>query len=864
MNKLRTGFIVILLSISCQTHSYEACHVDVDGNGQLDALTDGLIIIRYLFGLSGSALTSNALGVGATRNAEQIAAFLAEDDCLAMSDIDGNGQIDALTDGLILIRSLFGLTGTALTQDALGINALRKSDAAILNHIASYGAQRSIVIESSALAPNAELSDAKQQVIVRNTGTTSAEVRVIEGVDSEGNPTFRIISEQGNFEIELPDPEATIQQRSIDQAIRPALRSRESIEAKNNDDWHLLKQGRKWFAKHGDIEGRLPPGLVVYNVGNCEIFDCQEGELDRPGWFNDINVRTKPSYQLLSMCDPSDSSCLHQGEPVLFIHGFKKGDKLGGGSGTWGDFPRLLSSRFYKTDWEMSDEWQATNHTPFEFRWRTNARFQDVARDLYTSIKTIHNLTGKKVHLVAHSFGGVLVRTLLQGIGDPDSTEPVAEIADVADYLASVVTMGAPLSGIADKTQSMFGITFPVGQDKQGVFNVDVFEGCNQLSCQQMGEDVLFQGQADLYRVKNKPGWLASQLSKTTDALPEIDFLSLIGLTNTRGYNISSDTGDDIDDDLVDIGDGLITGWGQRFHPSLGLNDAADEEGWQQLLLPGINQPAKLVGQARVTERILGMEGGMPGAANIWGDFRGYRHSIATNGNNGTRLDVINDLDFSNFEAEPPAEPFVPYCSSVVSGLCHNDHYVLSEVKNWIGLYSTEDEVNFPQPNPESPVGYLTFIEGNPGIEDDGIFINTSHDEKNIFGRQWVSFSPKPLVGTHSDGVTITVITKLDREDAYAQLDYEFGYLGTQCLANIHDNQAIVPNKATAEAAAFSLRVLSQITQNHCPEAEVSGMYLNRIEFLIFGDIDTDLNVIPLELDAIILDSGIVNRFPFR
>lgn len=35
-------------------------------------------------------------------------------------DIDGNGVQDALTDGLLIIRALFGLTGTAVTNRAIG------------------------------------------------------------------------------------------------------------------------------------------------------------------------------------------------------------------------------------------------------------------------------------------------------------------------------------------------------------------------------------------------------------------------------------------------------------------------------------------------------------------------------------------------------------------------------------------------------------------------------------------------------------------------------------------------------------------------------------------------------------------------
>jgi hypothetical protein len=44
------------------------CTLDIDANGSADALTDGLILIRAMFGLTGTAVTSGALGTGATRD----------------------------------------------------------------------------------------------------------------------------------------------------------------------------------------------------------------------------------------------------------------------------------------------------------------------------------------------------------------------------------------------------------------------------------------------------------------------------------------------------------------------------------------------------------------------------------------------------------------------------------------------------------------------------------------------------------------------------------------------------------------------------------------------------------------------------
>ena len=40
-------------------------------------------------------------------------------------DIDANGHTDSLTDGLMLMRAMFGLTGTAVTVGGLGNGAQR-------------------------------------------------------------------------------------------------------------------------------------------------------------------------------------------------------------------------------------------------------------------------------------------------------------------------------------------------------------------------------------------------------------------------------------------------------------------------------------------------------------------------------------------------------------------------------------------------------------------------------------------------------------------------------------------------------------------------------------------------------------------
>ena len=98
--------------------------LDVDANSAYLPESDGLLIMRYLLGLRGSALTTGATGTGASRTSDpQLPAYLL--DILPYLDVDGNGKVDALTDGLMIMRKLLGLTGTAITQGAMGVGATR-------------------------------------------------------------------------------------------------------------------------------------------------------------------------------------------------------------------------------------------------------------------------------------------------------------------------------------------------------------------------------------------------------------------------------------------------------------------------------------------------------------------------------------------------------------------------------------------------------------------------------------------------------------------------------------------------------------------------------------------------------------------
>ena len=101
---------------------------DVDGNGTAKFSSDGILIIRYLFGFSGDQLISNVIETGATRTrAAAIKSYL--DANRALLDIDDNGVTKPLTDGLLIVRFLAGFTGDVLINNAVDAAGAR-TDAA--------------------------------------------------------------------------------------------------------------------------------------------------------------------------------------------------------------------------------------------------------------------------------------------------------------------------------------------------------------------------------------------------------------------------------------------------------------------------------------------------------------------------------------------------------------------------------------------------------------------------------------------------------------------------------------------------------------------------------------------------------------
>jgi hypothetical protein len=108
--------------------------LDIDGNGALAPLTDGLLVLRARFGFSGPSLTNGAIGDNCTRcDSTSVLPYI---NGLGLTlDIDDDDTLQPLTDGLLILRFLFGFGGTTLTGGAVDPDCGRCDAAAIVPYL---------------------------------------------------------------------------------------------------------------------------------------------------------------------------------------------------------------------------------------------------------------------------------------------------------------------------------------------------------------------------------------------------------------------------------------------------------------------------------------------------------------------------------------------------------------------------------------------------------------------------------------------------------------------------------------------------------------------------------------------------------
>lgn len=73
-----TVVVTVTAGVTCSVPSGPLAILDIDGNGAVDAATDGLLVLRYLLGMRGSTLITGALGNNPSRcDATSVEAYLA-------------------------------------------------------------------------------------------------------------------------------------------------------------------------------------------------------------------------------------------------------------------------------------------------------------------------------------------------------------------------------------------------------------------------------------------------------------------------------------------------------------------------------------------------------------------------------------------------------------------------------------------------------------------------------------------------------------------------------------------------------------------------------------------------------------------
>jgi hypothetical protein len=92
--------------------------------------------LRYAFNLRGDSLVAGAVAHSSTMTSEEIEDSI--ENSSQMTDIDDDGELNALTDGLLLLRYLFGLRESNLVDGVISETATRHTEAEIMQHIENH------------------------------------------------------------------------------------------------------------------------------------------------------------------------------------------------------------------------------------------------------------------------------------------------------------------------------------------------------------------------------------------------------------------------------------------------------------------------------------------------------------------------------------------------------------------------------------------------------------------------------------------------------------------------------------------------------------------------------------------------------
>ena len=238
---------------------------DIDNNGEADALTDGLLMLRHTFGLEGAALLDGVVATNSPLSDAGIMDNMAA--TMAIADIDGNGAVDALTDALMLLRYLFDLTGEALVKDAVSTDASRTSHSDIQQYIEAY-MPGATMVQPDNTPPQITLNGEQTVGLAIGDNYTEAGATATDVVDGDLVVTISgsIGSEIGTYTLTYSAVDAAGNSASVSRTIvidqAPIISSFEFLRSNNPS----LSNDVIFDVNSDTISGRIPENISIKDL----------------------------------------------------------------------------------------------------------------------------------------------------------------------------------------------------------------------------------------------------------------------------------------------------------------------------------------------------------------------------------------------------------------------------------------------------------------------------------------------------------------------------------------------------------------------------------------------------------------------
>ena len=100
-----------------ELHLREHSVIDIDGDGQVTPLSDGILMLRYMAGFRGNVLVGDIVdGRAGMRTGSAAIEEYLERELADSMDIDGDGEMSPLVDGIMMIRQMAGFGGSAIVN----------------------------------------------------------------------------------------------------------------------------------------------------------------------------------------------------------------------------------------------------------------------------------------------------------------------------------------------------------------------------------------------------------------------------------------------------------------------------------------------------------------------------------------------------------------------------------------------------------------------------------------------------------------------------------------------------------------------------------------------------------------------------